>query len=92
MIVLIEVFVFGILGFYVRRLYANQDRNTEEIKTVKKDLADHRVEDARDFLSRKEFDARMFELKNDIRGMISPLHTKMDTIDNYVREQTKTKP
>jgi hypothetical protein len=63
--------IIGIIGFYTKRLYHSVDKNTQDIKQVAKELTDHRVHDASTFVSRTELDNKMFELKSDIRGMIS---------------------
>lgn len=79
----------SILGFYIKRLYSTVDKNSKDIVEVKKDLADHRVYDAATYPSRTELDAKLYELKKDIRGMISPVHTHLHNIENYLRNHHK---
>lgn len=72
----------SILGFFVKRLYTRVDKN-------EKDLVDHRIEDARNYITRDEHDKKMLNLKDDIRGMISPIRESVQNIEKYLREHEK---
>lgn len=72
--------LFSVIGFFLRDLHAR-------LANVETGLQNHRVEDAKDLVPRVELLALTQTLRDDIRGMISPLNTKVENIDNYLREK-----
>jgi hypothetical protein len=81
--------VCSIIGFYLKRLYEKVDQHGVDIKEVTTGLHNHRVEDASTYVSRQELDARFHELRDDIRGMISPLNAQLQSMSNFLREHNK---
>lgn len=81
--------IVSVCGFYIKRLYKTVDGNTMHIKSVEKELTNHRVDDAAKFVSRQEMDVRFHHLRDDIRGMISPLREELQNIENFLRQQKK---
>ena len=72
--------VIGVLVlFVVKRLHDKVDKNTE-------DLVLHRIEDARNFVTRQEHEERILQLKEDLRGMISPIRVSVENIEKFLRE------
>lgn len=67
--------IITIIGFYVRRAYNMMD-------TMTKDFVDHRINDAKEYITHQE----LKELKDDIRGMLSSIHSKLASIEVYLRE------
>lgn len=74
--------IISVMGFYLKRLYDRVDR-------TERDLVDHRIEDARHYITREEHDNKMNILKNDIRGMISPVRESVQNIEKFLRESHK---
>jgi len=74
--------ISGILGFFIKRLYSRVD-------TIEDDLVEHRVEDARSYITREEHDTKMLNLKDDIRGMISPIRQSVENIEQFLRQHKK---
>ena len=60
-----------------------------ELDSLSKTFHDHRVEDAATYPSRKEVDDKLFSLKDDLRGMIAPVRTSLQNVENYLRESKK---
>lgn len=73
----------SIIGFYIKELYTR-------LSTVEKSLQDHRVEDAKTLVPRIELQAFGQALRDDIRGMISPLNNKVENIESYLRDSSKS--
>jgi lysyl-tRNA synthetase class I len=72
--------VIGVLVlFVVKRLHDKVDKNTE-------DLVLHRIEDARNFVTRQEHEERILQLKEDLRTMISPIRVTVENIEKFLRE------
>ena len=69
--------VASVAGFYIRGLYGRVD-------ALERDMVDHRVEDAKEFVSKTD----MQILKEDIRELISPLSTKLGEIEKHLRHPT----
>ena len=74
--------ISGILGFFIKRLYSRVDE-------IEDDLVEHRVEDARSYITREEHDTKMLNLKDDIRGMISPIRQSVENIEQFLRQHKK---
>lgn len=74
--------LFGVMAFFLRDLH-------RRLTQVEIELHDHRVEDAKDLVPRVELLALTQTLRDDIRGMISPINTKVENIENYLREKGK---
>ena len=72
--------LFGVIAFFLRDLH-------RRLTQVEIGLHDHRVEDAKDLVPRVELLALTQTLRDDIRGMISPINTKVENIENYLRER-----
>ena len=68
--------VASIIGFYVKELYGR-------VKDLEKDMADHRVEDVEKYVQHRD----LIGLKNDIKEILAPLATKMENIENHLRER-----
>lgn len=79
----------SVFGFYFKRLYAAVDKNTADIKDVQQEVTEHRIHDAANYPSRKELDDKLTELKADIRGMIGPIHTHLQNLEYYLRNDKK---
>lgn len=80
-VLMILLSVIGILVlFVVKRLHDKVDKNTE-------DLVLHRIDDARNFITRQEHEEKVIQLKDDIRGMISPIRISVENIEKYLREK-----
>lgn len=67
--------LFSIIGFFLREQHGRLNK-------VEEGLQNHRVEDAQNLVSRQEISA----LRDDIRGMISPIHSKIENIENFLRD------
>lgn len=67
--------LFSIIGFFLREQHGR-------LTKVETGLQDHRVEDAKNLVSRGELQT----LKDDIRGMLSPIHVKIGEIEKFLRE------
>ena len=78
----IVIFVLGsvmsIAGFYIRELYGRLDRITNK-------LQDHVVEDAKTYVTKAEVQT----LKEDIKEILAPLNTKLDSLENYLRDRRR---
>jgi hypothetical protein len=70
--------ITAIIGFYVKRAYVMMDN-------MSKDFVDHRINDAKEYITHQE----LKELKDDIRGMISSVNSKLASIEVYLREDKK---
>lgn len=85
-IVELAIFILSVIiagfSFIMKRLHKRMDKNEE-------DLTNHRVEDARLYITREELDTKMYHLKDDIRGMISPIRTSVENIEKFLREHNK---
>ena len=68
--------ISSIIGFYVKELYGR-------VKDLEKDMADHRVEDVEKFVQHRD----LIGLKNDIKEILAPLASKMENIENHLRER-----
>ncbi len=71
--------LFSIIGFFLRDLH-------RRLCGVETGLQDHRVEDAKNLVPRTEMQTLMVELKEDIRGMLSPIHQKVNSMEQHLRE------
>jgi hypothetical protein len=69
-------FIASIIGFYVKELYGR-------VKALEKDMADHRVEDVEKYVQHRD----LMVLKNDIKEILAPLASKMENIENHLRER-----
>ncbi len=69
---------FSVAGFYIKELYGRMN-------LVERDLNNHRVEAAKNLVPRTEMQA----LRDDVRGMLSPINAKLESIDNFLRETGK---
>jgi lysyl-tRNA synthetase class I len=79
-VLMILLSVIGVLVlFVVKRLHDKVDKNTE-------DLVLHRIEDARNFVTRQEHEERILQLKEDLRTMISPIRVTVENIEKFLRE------
>lgn len=65
----------SIMGFYIRRMY-------NEMDTLKVNLQQHVLEDAKNLVTRDE----MLSMKEDFRNMLSPISSKLDSIESYLRK------
>lgn len=74
--------LFSIIAFFLRDLHAR-------LTKVENGLQDHRIEDAQSLVPRVELLALTQTLRDDIRGMIAPINTKVENIDSYLREGNK---
>lgn len=68
--------LFSIVAFFLRDLHAR-------LTKVEEGLQNHRVEDAQDYIKRSEIQV----LRDDIRGMLSPINSKIADIEKYLREE-----
>lgn len=75
-IVSVAGFIASIIGFYVKELYGR-------VKDLEKDMADHRVEDVEKYVQHRD----LMVLKNDIKEILAPLASKMENIENHLRER-----
>lgn len=66
--------LFSVIGFFLKDLHGRLDK-------VETGLQNHRVEDAQNLASRNEIQI----LRDDIRGMLSPLHNKIDGLETFLR-------
>ncbi len=69
-------FIASIIGFYVKELYGR-------VKALEKEMADHRVEDVEKYVQHRD----LMVLKNDIKEILAPLASKMENIENHLRER-----
>lgn len=67
--------LFSVIAFFLRDLHSR-------LTACEKSLQDHRVEDAQNLVSRSEIQS----LRDDIRGMLSPIHSKIDEIEKFLRD------
>ena len=67
--------LFSIIAFFLRDLHSR-------MTNVEKGLQDHRVEDAQNLVNRSELQG----LRDDIRGMLSPIHSKISEIEKFLRD------
>ena len=74
--------LMALVGFIMRRLFTKVD-------DIQGQLVEHRVEDARTYISREEHDKKQELLKDDIRGMISPIRLSVENIEKFLREHKK---
>ena len=78
--------VGSVIGFYVRRMYAQMDKQEGEIKLIKGELTEHRMHSAANHISRQEFHQSFKEMKDEIRDIVRHISTK---IDNMAESQRK---
>lgn len=64
----------SVMGFYVKRMYDKMD-------TLEENLQHHILEDAKNLVTRDE----MLSMKDDFRNMLSPISSKLDSIESYLR-------
>lgn len=69
---------FSIIGFFLRDLHARLSR-------VETGLQEHRVDAAQNLVNRSEIHI----LRDDIRGMLSPINSKIESIENFLRDGRK---
>jgi len=79
--------VGSVIGFYVRRMYAQMDKQEGEIKLIKGELTEHRMHSAANHISRQEFHQSFKEMKDEIRDIVRHISTK---IDNMAEAQRKS--
>lgn len=71
-----------LLMFLVKRTYNRVDK-------LEQGLHEHRVEDARLYITRKEHDDKIESLKSDLREMVGSIGESVRNIENYIRESNK---
>lgn len=71
-----------LLMFLIKRMNGRIDK-------LDNDLQDHRVEDARQYITRVEHDNKIEILKSDIREMVGSIGESVRNIENYIRDQNK---
>ena len=64
-------------------------RTNNRIDKVDTELQNHRVEDARNYITRVEHDNKLEILKADIREMVGSIGESVRNIENYIRDQNK---
>ena len=64
-------------------------RTNNRIDKVDTELQNHRVEDARHYITRVEHDNKIEILKSDIREMVGSIGESVRNIENYIRDQNK---
>lgn len=68
----------------------NRIKLTEtSVNNLASKFQDHRVDSALTYPSRKEVDDKITALKDDIRGMIAPVRTSLQNVENYLRDSKK---
>lgn len=81
--------VMGLLSVIATILMFLIKRMNGRIDKLDNDLQDHRVEDARQYITRVEHDNKIEILKSDIREMVGSIGESVRNIENYIRDQNK---
>lgn len=71
--------LFSVVGFFLRDLHSRLSR-------VEAGLQEHRVDTAQNLVNRSEIKI----LRDDIRGMLAPINVKIDSIENFLRDSSKS--
>ena len=79
----------GLLSVIATLLIFLIKRMNGRIDKLDNDLQDHRVEDARSYITRVEHDNKLEILKADIREMVGSIGESVRNIENYIRDQNK---
>jgi hypothetical protein len=72
----------SIVGFYVKKLYSDMDN-------LKEELHNHKVEDAKEYITRNEMKDVSASLKEDIKDILEPLSNKLQSIEEFLRKRRK---
>lgn len=75
-----------LLGILVKRIQSKSDKLEHKMDKLEDELQHHRVEDARNYITRVEHDGKMEILKNDLREMIGSVGETVRRIENYIME------
>lgn len=86
---LLIALLISVLGFYIKRLYSRMDIIEKKIDDNADDLANHKIHDATSYATRGEIDNKLHRVRDDIRGMISPIHSQLQNIEEYLRAAKK---
>jgi hypothetical protein len=79
----------GLLSVIATLLMYLIKRTNNRVDKLDSDLQDHRVEDARHYITRVEHDNKLEILKADIREMVGSIGESVRNIENYIRDQNK---
>lgn len=74
--------LFSIGSFYIKRLYNDMD-------ALKKELTEHRLEDVEKFLPRSEMHEYAERIRNDVQGIINPVNSKLQSIEEFLRNRRR---
>lgn len=53
----------GIIGYFLKRAHAELDRHREDLRMLRDQLAEHKLEDAKQYCTREELNKNVDELK-----------------------------
>lgn len=71
-----------LLGILYKRMQTKIDK-------LEGDLQNHRVEDARNYITRAEHDDKMEILKKDLREMVGSIGESVRRIENYILDNSR---
>ena len=72
----------SIIGFYVKRAYTRMDEMQNE-------LTKHRLEDVKEYVPRQELQAFAEGIRRDLQSMVNPIHVKLQSIEESLRDKRK---
>lgn len=78
--------IASIIGFYIKRLYREIDSVKNDMKVMREELTNHRVDGAARYLPREEMKEFADRIRQDVQSNLQPLFVKLQSIEEYLRK------
>lgn len=80
--------VAGAVGFIIKRIFSKIDETSSKAERLENDVAELKVKMVENHPNKSDFDGFKRDITSMLVQIITPINTKLENIENYLRTST----